>query len=148
MLAAQLAGALDEQRFAALERVMSDYATTPETIEEAERQRIAELEFHEILASFSPNPLLRFQCRFLIGLLKELTICRKIYRRKIPGFRSKGRDYQSRLIQALRAGDAGAAKAIMRAHMVISEQIMLEQESIVQRNFLRETHEHPEGGGD
>ena len=147
-LAAQLAGALDDAQIAALEQVMADYATPPETIEEAERQRIAELEFHELLASFSPNPLLRFQCRFLIGLLKELTICRKIYRRKIPGLRSKGRDYQARLIRALRAGDAGAARAIMRWHMIIAQGIMLEQESIVQRNFLRETHAEPGAKGD
>ena len=148
VLAAQLAGQLDADQLTALEAVMADYEAPPETIEDAERQRIAELDFHELLASFSPNPLLRFQCRFLIGLLKELTICRKIYRRKIPGFRSKGRDYQSRLIQALRAGDAGAARAIMRSHMVIAQGIMLEQESIVQRNFLSETHSPPDTGPD
>ncbi|SFC66930.1 FadR/GntR family transcriptional regulator [Tropicimonas isoalkanivorans] len=139
VLVAQLAGTLPEERIVLLEEVMTAYETPPETIEESERQRMAELDFHALLASFSPNPLLRFQCRFLIGLLKDITICRRIYRRRIPGFRAAGRDYQSRLIQALRAGDGGAARAIMRAHMTAAQKIMEEQESVVLRQFLSET---------
>jgi len=125
--------------FALLDEVMTAYEAPPETIEESERQRMAELDFHALLASFSPNPLLRFQCRFLIGLLKEITICRRIYRRRIPGFRAAGRDYQSRLIEALRASDGGAARAIMRAHMTAAQRIMEEQESVVLRQFLSES---------
>ncbi len=143
VLVADLAGKLDEDRIRELEEVMAVYEDPPETIEELETQRIAELTFHEILASFSPNPLLRFECRFLISLLKDLTICRKIYRRRIPDFRKTGRDYQARLIQALRAGDGGAAFSIMRAHMITAQQVMEEQESIVQRQFLPES---PEAG--
>ena len=138
VLAAQLAETITEEEISQLESVMAVYEAPPETIEESERQRIAELVFHELLASFSPNPLLRFQCGFLVSLLKELTICRRIYRRRIPGFRAKGRDYQSRLIQALRAGDAGAARSIMRAHMLTAQKIMEEQESVVLRHFLSE----------
>lgn len=137
-LAASLAGQLSEADLDRLAEVMTVYDHPPESIEEEQRQRSAELRFHEILADLSPNPILAFQCRFLISLLRDLTICRRIYRRRIPGLRSKGRDYQERLIQALRAGDAGAARAVMRAHMLAAQQVMEEQESIVQRNFLRE----------
>lgn len=143
LLASQLAGNLTEDQIRQLEEVLAVYEEPPETIEQLETQRIAELTFHEILASFSPNPLLRFQCRFLISLLKDLTICRKIYRRPIPDFRRKGRDYQVRLIQALRAGDVGAARSIMRAHMITAQDVMRDQESIVQRQFLPES---PGGG--
>ncbi|MFD0981641.1 FadR/GntR family transcriptional regulator [Tropicimonas aquimaris] len=139
VLVTQLAGQLTEAQIGELEQVMTAYETPPETIEEAERQRMAELDFHALLADYSTNALLRFQCRFLISLLKELTICRKIYSREIPGFRESGRDYQSRLLQALRAGDAGAAKAIMRAHLNTAQDIMEQQESVVLRQFLRET---------
>jgi len=139
VLVSQLAGNLAEDQIRQLEEVLAVYKEPPETIEQLETQRIAELTFHEILASFSPNPLLRFQCRFLISLLKDLTICRKIYRRRIPDFRRKGRDYQVRLIQALRAGDVGAARSIMRAHMITAQDVMRDQESIVQRQFLPET---------
>lgn len=137
-LAAELSGTLTSTQLDTLEQVMAAYDRTPESIEESEAQRIAELEFHEVLAGFSKNPLLRFQCRFLVSLLKELTVCRRIYRRRIPNFRKTGRDYQSRLLQALREGDAEAARAIMRAHMVAAQRVMEEQESIVQRDFLRE----------
>nr|WP_255415655.1 FCD domain-containing protein [Tropicimonas sp. IMCC34043] len=136
VLAHDLAGRLSADQIAALEDVMQVYQERPDTIEIAERQRFAELDFHALLASFSPNPLLGFQCRFLIGLLKELTICRRIYRRPIPGFRTVGRDYQSRLIEALKAGDGGAARAIMRAHMLAAQKVMEEQEAVVLRQFL------------
>lgn len=138
VLAAQLAGEISEEQIGRLQAVMAGYEAPPETIEESERQRIAELDFHELLASFSGNPLLRFQCGFLVSLLKELTICRRIYRRRIPGFRRTGRDYQARLIAALRTGDAAAARSIMRAHMVAAQKIMEEQESVVLRHFLSE----------
>ena len=147
VLAAQLAGNVTGEQIARLEAVMTVYEAPPETIEESERQRIAELRFHEILASFSANPLLRFQCGFLVSLLKELTICRRIYRRRIPGFRRTGRDYQARLIRALRAGDAGAARTIMRAHMVTAQKIMEEQESVVLRHFLSETDNRAQDAG-
>ena len=139
VLAAELAGRIGPVQLAELEAVMTAYETPPETVADAERQRLAELDFHARLAGFSANPLLRFQCGFLVSLLKELTICRRIYRRPIPGFRRTGRDYQSRLIGALRAGDAGAARAIMRAHMVTAQRVMEEQESVVLRQFLGAT---------
>ena len=96
-----------------------------------------------MLAGFSPNPLLRFQCRFLISLLQDITICRKIYRRRIPGLRQAGWDYQPRLLRALRAGDADAAREIMRAHMLAAQTIMEEQESVVLRQFLSESGSPP-----
>lgn len=139
VLAGQLAASITAGQIAQLEAAMTVYETPPKTIEESERQRIAELDFHQLLASFSANPLLRFQCGFLVTLLKELTICRRIYQRRIPGFRRIGRDYQSRLIQAFRAGDSGAARAIIRAHMVAAQKTMKEQESVVLKSFLNES---------
>lgn len=145
-LAASLAGRLSEADLARLERVMTAYDMPAETIAAAQEQRIAELRFHDILAELSPNPLMSFQCRFLISLLTDLTICRRIYRRRIPGLRAKGRDYQSRLIQALRAGDANAARNVMHAHMLAAQKVMEEQESIVQRNFLHEGRDPGQAG--
>ncbi len=137
-LAAGLAGALSEAQLSALEAVMTEYAEPAATIAESEAQRVAELRFHEVLAGFSANALLAFQCRFCLSLLRDLAICRTIYRRRVPGLRRTGHDYQARLLQALRAGDAGAARAIMRAHMLAAQRLMEEQESIVRRDFLKE----------
>ncbi|RYH11549.1 FadR/GntR family transcriptional regulator [Tropicimonas sp. IMCC6043] len=144
-LVSQLAGQLDAGQLAQLENVMMAYERPAKTIEEAERQRHAELDFHALLAEFSPNPLMRFQVRFLISLLKDLTVCRRIYRREIPGLRRSGRDYQSRLLLALRAGDEKSARAIMRAHMHTAQAIMEQQEVVVLRQFLSDA-ESPPGG--
>lgn len=135
-LAASLAGKLSEDALRRLELAMAPYENPPESIEESEAQRIAELGFHEVLAELSDNPLLAFQTRFLISLLKNLATCRKIYKRRIPDFRRRGRDYQARLIQALRAGDAGAARAIMKAHMQSAQLVMERQEATLPRDFL------------
>ncbi|GMG85598.1 FadR/GntR family transcriptional regulator [Paralimibaculum aggregatum] len=135
-LAASLAGKVSEEDLQRLERAMASYESPPESIEESEAQRIAELDFHEVLAELSENSLLAFQCRFLIGLLKNLAVCRKIYKRRIPDFRRLGRDYQVRLIQALRSGDADAARAIMLAHMQSAQHVMERQEATLPRNFL------------
>lgn len=138
-LAAELAGQITEEQFTELEAVMAVYEAPPKTLKESERQRIAELDFHALLASFSTNPLLRFQCGFLVTLLKDLTVCRTIYKRRIPGLRRKGRDYQAQLIEALRTGDAEVARAIMREHMQTAQKIMEVQESVVLKHFLSDS---------
>jgi len=135
-LAASLAGKLSEADLLELELAMAPYEDSPESVEESEAQRIAELGFHEVLAGLSDNPLLRFQCRFLLSLLKNLAVCRSIYRRRIPDFRRKGRDYQSRLVMALRAGDGAAARAIIADHMLSAQRVMERQEAELPRDFL------------
>jgi len=81
-LAAELATHLGDDALAALNDAMVEYDHPPATIEEEQRQRIAELEFHERLAEFSNNPLLGFTCGFLAALLKDLAVCRRRRRRR------------------------------------------------------------------
>lgn len=135
-LAAELAGHLDEAAISELENTMVVYDHPPATIEEEKRQRIAELEFHERLAAYSNNPLRAFECGFLVSLLKDLAVCQRIYQRPNPKLRESGLSYQERLIEALRARDAEAARAIMKAHMISAQRLMEEQEAIVNRGFL------------
>ena len=68
---ASVAGRLSEADFARLESKMKVYDHPPSTIEEERQQRVAELEFHELLVGYCPNPLMTFACRFLISLLEE-----------------------------------------------------------------------------
>jgi GntR family transcriptional regulator, transcriptional repressor for pyruvate dehydrogenase complex len=135
--AASVAGRLGEAEYRMLAETMQVYDHPPATIEEERQQRAAELEFHELLVGFSPNPLIGFTCRFLIGLLKNLTICRRIYDRPNPELRERGRSYQLRLIEALRAGDQDTARRIMRDHMRAARDLMEVQEAVVLRQFLR-----------
>jgi GntR family transcriptional repressor for pyruvate dehydrogenase complex len=134
---ASVAGRLSEADFARLESKMKVYDHPPSTIEEERQQRVAELEFHELLVGYCPNPLMTFACRFLISLLKNLTICRRIYGIPNPELREHGRSYQLRLMGALRNGDAAAARRIMDEHMKYAGQRMEAQEAFVARQFLK-----------
>lgn len=119
-----------------LRGVMREYSEPPSSIEDERRQRNAELGFHEFLARFSRNPLLSFYCIFLVRLLKDLTVCKRIYSRSNPELRERGVSYQEQLIEAFRLRDAEAARATMEAHMRAAQRIMLEQEAEVKKGFL------------
>ncbi len=144
-LAAGVASHITTEQIETLKRTMVVYDHPPATVEEETHQRIAELVFHERLASFAKNPLLNFECGFLVSLLKDLAVCRKIYRRSNPELRERGLSYQGLLIEAFQARNADGARSIMRAHMVAARQLMLAQEGIVNRVFLSLVEEGPAG---
>lgn len=135
-LAAQVAVHITAEQIETLKKTMVEYDHPPETVEEETRQRVAELVFHEHLADYSGNPLMKFVCGFLVSLLKDLAVCRKIYQRSNPELRERGLSYQGLLIEAFRARDVEGARSIMRAHMIAAKRLMLEQEAIVNRGFL------------
>jgi DNA-binding FadR family transcriptional regulator len=136
-MAAACIGRMDETDFIRLEEVMTWYASQPRTIEEAHRQRIKELEFHLVLVDICPNPLLAFVCRFMIDLLMNLTVCKKIYDQPNTELRETGRSYQLRLIEALRNGDGETVRAVTYQHMCAAQRLMEEQEAEVENRFLR-----------
>jgi len=135
-LAAQVATHITAEQIDTLKKTMVEYGHPPETVEEETRQRVAELVFHEQLANYSNNPLMSFTCGFLVSLLKDLAVCKKIYRRSNPELRERGLSYQGLLIEAFGAGDVEGARSIMHAHMIAARRLMLEQEAIVNRGFL------------
>ena len=137
-LAASLAGHLPEEVLAALEDNLADYAAPPATAEEERAQHVASLRFHAILAEAARNPLLGFLIDFMVSLLADLTVQRRLYEPHNLELWEKGKDYQTRLIAALRAGDSGAARAVMQAHMETAAALMRGQEAEMQRRFLPE----------
>ena len=136
LLVRELCAHITVEEIETLRRCMSAYTTRPSTIEEEREQRVAELEFHRQLAMSSRNPLLRFTCGFLIRLLEDLAVCRRIYDRPNPELRESGVSYQERLIAALLARDAEEASTVMQAHMRTAQRIMLAQEAQLTRRFL------------
>ncbi len=135
-LVADLAPNITDLQIEELRQRMSAYTAPPTSIDEEREQRVAELEFHETLAGFSSNPLLGFICGFLIRLLKELTVCKKIYDKPNPELRERGVSYQHRLLASLSSRDAKTAWAVMRAHMRDAQRMMLAQEAQVTKGFL------------
>ncbi|MCT8997860.1 FadR/GntR family transcriptional regulator [Chelativorans intermedius] len=136
-LAASLVGRLAEEDYQRLEETMRVYDHPPETVGEEYRQRMAELDFHAVLAALSPNPVLGFMCGFLQNLLRNLAVCRRIYDRPNPALRESGLSYQTRLIAALRAGDSESVRAIMYQHMLAAWRYMEACEAEVRADFLR-----------
>ena len=132
-LVAGLAGNLDEDAYKSLQATIRLYENEPQTAEEEFAQRIAELDFHSVLAGLSENRILGFVLVFLHTLLRDMTVCRAIYSTPNPALRETALSYQVRLIRHLKAGDAEAARSLMRAHMEEAERYMLERAEMKQR---------------
>jgi len=136
-LGASIVGRLEEADFKRLEQTMQIYVEPPRDLEEERRQRHAELDFHGILVDYCPNPVLAFMCRFLQSLLRDLTVCRRIYEVPNPDLRESGLTYQVRLLRALRREDAAAAREILYEHMCTAQRYMEEREAVLQTRFLQ-----------
>lgn len=136
-VAGSVAGRLTEADFRRLEQTMRIYTDPPRDLEEERRQRHAELDFHAILVDYCPNPVLAFMCRFLQSLLRELTVCKRIYEEPNPDLRESGLSYQVRLLRALRRGDRELARSVMFEHMCVAQRYMEEREAVLQAKFLQ-----------
>lgn len=136
-MAAAVAETVAEEDFARLEAVMRLYDAPPRDAAEEYEQRLAELDFHTVLAELCPNRLLGFFCGFLQSMLREMAVCRRIYDAPNPALRDTALHYQLRLLRALRAHDAGAAREIMREHMLAAQAYMERVEAEVRPRFLR-----------
>lgn len=135
-LAASVAGRLSDDDLRRLEQTMRIYDAPPRTAEEEYAQRLAELDFHSVLAELSPNRLLGFVCGFLQTLLREMAVCRRIYDAPHPELRDTALDYQVRLLRALRADEAATARRIMADHMAAAEAYMVRMEARITSGFL------------
>lgn len=136
-LGASIIGRLQEADFKRLEQTMQIYVDPPQSLEEERRQRHAELDFHGILVDYCPNPVLAFMCRFLQSLLRDLTVCKRIYEVPNPDLRESGLTYQVRLLRALRREDTDAAREILYEHMCTAQRFMEEREAVLQARFLQ-----------
>ena len=137
-LAAALAGRLSTEQLSALEEVMNRYTEPARSPEEEREQHVDSLRFHALLAEMSDNPLLRFLIRFTANMLADITVSRRLYTQPNLELWSSGRDYQSRLIEALRSGDASAARQILAEHMQNAHRLMHMQETVLTQRFLPE----------
>jgi len=133
-LAAVVAGNLTDEAFQALQSCIRLYEDEPQTAEQEYDQRLAELDFHEELARHCSNPILAFTCSFLLSLLRDMTVCRSIYKEPNPGLRATGLHYQVQLLRAIKSGDPELCRMIMRSHMAEAEKYMLERAAMRTRN--------------
>ncbi|WP_246018232.1 FadR/GntR family transcriptional regulator [Pelagibacterium montanilacus] len=129
---------IEEAGYRRLADIIAIYDHEPADAQERWDQRMAELDFHSVVAEYADNALLAFTCRFLQRLLKEQAVCRDIYRQPRPVLRQRGIAYQRELIAAMRRGDADAVHTIMSDHMAYAEQAMLDLQAELQGDFLHD----------
>lgn len=129
---------IDEEGYRRLNEIIAVYDHEPRDARERWDQRMAELDFHGMVAEYADNALLSFTCRFLQRLLKDLAVCHNIYQLNQPVLRARGISFQREMIAAMRAGDKGAVAAIMTEHMADAERQMLALEAEVEARFLDE----------
>ncbi len=137
-LAASLAGQLAPDQIAELRRLVRQYSEPAGSPEEERDQHIASLTFHAKLAEYAQNPLLAFMVSFMARILTDLTVYRRLYEPHNEELRARGQRHQLDLVEALEAGDADRAEAIMRSHMLGAEALMQRQEARVMRRFIAE----------
>ncbi|MNL23166.1 transcriptional regulator NanR [compost metagenome] len=142
-LAVSVIGRLSAADFKALQDNV-DFCSAPEDSEAGQReQRLAELEFHNLLARACPNPLLAFMAQFLNDLLRDLVVLKKAYKPKRKQFDAANLDYHKRLLNALQAEDESSVRQLMHEHMCDAEHHMSALEGEVTRHFLLEfDHTH------
>lgn len=137
-LVAGLAGKLDNAVLAQLDANIATYSEPAQTLDEEREQHIASLRFHALLAVQSDNELLAFLIDFMVNMLSDLTVYRRLYSPPNIQLWAKGKDYQMRLVQALRDGDADGAQWIMKNHMETAQKLMEGQEAEILRQFITE----------
>ena len=133
-VAAVLAGRMTAEQLASLENTIRIYDHAPADLDEQYRQRIAELDFHSMLAKLCPNPLLGFLCGLMHNLLRDLPLARAIYADPSPLSREEGLSFQYRLMAALKDGRADDARTIAAEHMAFAERYMLARAETVAAN--------------
>lgn len=137
-LVASLAGKLPEAVLEELEANIASYSEPAGTLDEEREQHIASLRFHALLAEQAENELLGFLIDFMVSMLSDLTVYRKLYSPPNIELWERGRDHQQRLVQALREGDGQSARTIMQSHMQIAQKLMEAQEAEMLRRFISE----------
>lgn len=140
-MAASATPHIDEAGLKRLEAMIAIYDHEPADEGERWNQRMAELDFHGIVAEYCDNPILAFTCRFLQRLLKDLTIAQDIYVQPEPVLRQSGIEHQRDLIAAMRRRDAQGAASILAEHMAEAERHMLDLQAKLSDRFLIEEEE-------
>lgn len=135
-LAYRVCGHLEESDFRALERSIAVRVAAPKSPQEGKIQGYAAIDFHDVLADASPNPVLGFQCRWVNTMLKTLTVAQQIYERPREEMAARGRDYHVALVEAFRAEEADRARAVMTDHIEEAERYMLGLEAVLERRFV------------
>lgn len=85
------------------------------------RLREKELDFHDILATYCPNPLLAFHAQFLNDLLRNFIEFRYDHVSQYETFTHSNINYHRQLVDAYKARDTEQVRILMTEHMADCE---------------------------
>lgn len=120
----------------ALEQLVKRCEAEPQTFDERIAQRIAELEFHVLLAQRCDNAMLAFIGRFVNDMIRDLVIFKKSALPEQHEFSCANLEYHRQLLQAFHARDADRARRLMYEHMKSAEHFNIELEGQLNQHFL------------
>jgi DNA-binding FadR family transcriptional regulator len=127
---------LSEEDLNALDALVKRCEIAPETFEERIEQRIAELDFHVLLAQRCGNSMLAFIGRFVNDMIRDLVIFKKAALPEQHEFSCANFAYHQQLIEAFRARDETAARKLMHDHMKSAEHFNRELDGQLNQHFL------------
>jgi GntR family transcriptional repressor for pyruvate dehydrogenase complex len=135
-LAAAAVPHLSEEQIARLQESLRICEAPAETTEERKRQRLEELEFHNILAEACPNEMLGFVCRFINQFLADLVVFRLLFLAEDEHVRIENFGHHRRIVDAIQRRDVEGVRGAMSAHMHDCQRHVVELEAVVTSNFL------------
>jgi len=130
---------LSAEDLEALEQLVARCEAPPQTFDERMEQRIAELEFHVLLAQRCDNAMLAFIGRFLNDMIRDLVIFKKSALPEQHEFSCANLQYHQQLLAAFHARDAERARRLMHEHMKSAEHFNIELEGRLNQHFLTST---------
>lgn len=100
------------------------------------RLREKELDFHDVLAEYCPNPLISFHAKFLNDLLRNFIEFRYDHVSQYETFTHSNINYHRQLIDAYKANNVEQVREIMTAHMIDCEKHTLSLNATLTKDLL------------
>lgn len=136
VLAEDVVGRLEPSHFAELEKTIAITRREAVSEDDLREQRAAELEFHNILASASGNPMLSFFCRFINSLLNDWVIYNRTYVDPAERFACENIEYHEQLLEAYRREDRACVCRVMREHVCSAADYTHRYNATISSRFL------------
>lgn len=135
-LAAQIVESINQDVLDRLETTLETCRAGLRGEADWQAHRVAELEFHSILTSVCPDPLLSFVCGFVNDLLRDVTLYKHVFDTSNDAFSCHNVEAHAALLEAFRARDRAEAHRLMAWHIAEARRFASYREQQVEGHFL------------
>ena len=121
-IAAAVTGHLTSGQIAELERLIDLQAQEPTNPKGWERQRKAEVDFHDVLAAACPNPLLALTARFINKIIRgAIESVNLLAAQESNAFSKACTGHHRKIVEVLLGNDPDLSRKVMYEHVVEAE---------------------------